>query len=76
MRTHCVTSPLNFSLNRKGKEMEKIKQFVEDHKKEIIVVSAGIIIYSLGFKKGFNSAKEGMNYIFDQAAKTLEVNKF
>ena len=54
-------------------EMEKVKDFVVKHKKELAFASAAIVIYSLGFNKGFKSAERGMNYIFEQAAKSLEV---
>ena len=53
--------------------METIKNFVKDHKKEILVVSSGVLIYSIGFKHGFRSAERGMTYIFEEAARTLPV---
>ena len=63
-----------YQLIKKGKmEMEKVKDFVVKHKKELAFASAAIVIYSLGFNKGFKSAEKGMNYIFEQAAKSLEV---
>ena len=53
--------------------MEDIKKFFKTYKKEIIVVTAGVMIYNLGFKKGFESAKEGMRYLIEESAKALEV---
>ena len=67
-----------YKVIKKGEsKMEEIKKFVVDHKKELLLASAGIMLYSLGFNKGFKSAEKGMNYIFEQASKSLaEVTKF
>ena len=55
---------------------DKIKQFVSDHKKEISFISAGILIYGIGFRNGFNSSERAINNVFNQASKAMEVTKF
>lgn len=51
--------------------MDTIKEFIKEYKKHILITTVLGITYSLGFRKGFNSAKEGMNYVFDQAARSF-----
>lgn len=53
--------------------MDEVRVFIKNHKKEILVVSAGIVIYRIGFNKGFNTAKNAMNYIFEEAARTIPI---
>lgn len=52
--------------------MDTIKEFVKEYKKQIIVVTILGITYTMGFNKGFKSAKEGMNYVFEQAARSFD----
>lgn len=59
---------------KKGKaKMEDIKKFISDHKKEIIFVSSGLIIYHIGFNRGFKTAKNAISHVFDEAARTLPI---
>ncbi len=51
--------------------MDTVKEFIKEYKKHILITTVLGITYSLGFRKGFNSAKEGMNYVFDQAARSF-----
>lgn len=61
---------------KKGvEEMEKVKQFIEDHKKEIIFVSAIILSYRVGYKTGFGASERAINNVFKQASKVMEVSK-
>ena len=61
---------------KKGKEkMDKVKQFVSDHKKEIIFVTAVVFSYRIGYKSGFNASERAINNIFKQAGKVMEVSK-
>lgn len=53
--------------------MEEIKKFVSDHKKEIIFVGSGLIIYHIGFNRGFKTAKNAISHVFDEAARTLPI---
>ena len=48
--------------------MEKVKQFVKDHKKELSVIAAGLIIYRMGYRNGFNASERAINNIFEQAS--------
>ena len=48
---------------------DKVKQFVVDHKKEIIYVSAGIFIYRLGFRKGVTTTENAVIHFCNEAAK-------
>lgn len=65
-----------YQMYKKGKsEMEKIKEFISENQKTIIFVASGALIYSLGFRKGFKSAKEGMSHVFEEAARTLPVGR-
>lgn len=56
--------------------MDKIKEFIKKHKTEIIYVGSGILIYNIGFNRGFKKAKEAISYVFDEAARTLPITKF
>lgn len=63
-----------YKLYKKGKtKMEEIKKFVSDHKKEIIFVGSGLIIYHIGFNRGFKTAKNAISHVFDEAARTLPI---
>ena len=61
-------------LSRKEKEMEqttfdKVKQFLSEHQKEIIYISAGIFIYRLGFNKGVKTTENAVIHFCNEAAK-------
>lgn len=53
--------------------MDKVKDFVVTHKKEIICVTIGLAIYQIGFKAGFKSAEKAITHLCNEAAKTMEV---
>lgn len=55
---------------------DKVKQFISDHKKEILFAATGLMIYRIGFRNGFNASERAINNIFDQASKAMEVTKF
>lgn len=45
-----------YKLYKKGKEeMEKIKNFISDHQKEILIGVGFVISYQFGFKRGFRT---------------------
>lgn len=48
---------------------DKVKQFVVDHKKEIMYVSASIFIYRLGFKRGVKTTENAIVHFCNEAAK-------
>lgn len=63
-----------YKLYKKGKkEMEKFGEFIKEHKNEIIFVSVVMLSYKLGFNKGFNTAKNAMSHVFNEASRTLPV---
>lgn len=70
-----LTRALLFLEDAKGEEMESIKKFINDYKKEIVVVGIGMVIYNMGFRKGYKSAEEAMYYLIKESAKALEVAK-
>ena len=59
---------------KKGKmKMDEIKSFIKEHKKEIIFVGSGLVIYHVGFNRGFKTAKNAISHVFDEAARTLPI---
>lgn len=51
---------------KKGKkEMEKIKQFVTDHKKELKLAVCGLIIFKLGYESGWKAYRKVTNNVFN-----------
>ena len=59
---------------KKGKmKMDDIKDFIKEHKKEIIFVGSGLVIYHVGFNRGFKTAKNAISHVFDEAARTLPI---
>ena len=56
--------------------MEKVKEWVSNHKKEIIVGAGIIFIYRLGFKHGCQATDKAVSNLFKEAAKTMEVTRF
>lgn len=55
--------------------VDKVKQFVTDHKKEILFACSGIFIYKLGFHNGFNASERAVNNIFEKASRTIQGGK-
>ena len=53
--------------------MEDIKKFIVDHKKELGLAAAGVFIYRLGFRRGYNTSINSMCELVD---KMKEVIKF
>ena len=64
----CTYTSSQLLADKKGKEMGKVKQFVKDHKKELSVIAAGLIIYRMGYRNGFNASERAINNIFEQAS--------
>ena len=58
---------------KKGKEkMDKVKNFVVEHKNEIILASVALFSYKIGFKRGFDSAQNAITHLCNEAAKVME----
>lgn len=55
--------------NMKGKRMEKIKEFVKDHKKEIAIGVGVFLIYRIGYSRGYSSYKKVVVNTFDTMKK-------
>ena len=47
---------------------DKVRQFVSDHKKEIIYVSISVFIYRLGFKRGVKTTEDAVIHFCNEAA--------
>lgn len=56
--------------------MDEVKVFVKNHKKELGLALAAVMIYNMGFNRGFNSAKRAITHVFDEAARTLPITRF
>ena len=56
--------------------MDEVKVFVKNHKKELGLTVAGLIIYNMGFNRGFKAAKNAITHVFDEAARTLPITRF
>ena len=59
-----------YQLIKKGKiEMEKVKEFVLNHKNEIIFVSTAVVAYRIGFKTGVKTVDKAITHLVKEAAK-------
>lgn len=56
--------------------MDKVKDWVMEHKKEIAIGTAIIFAYRLGFKHGCQATDKAVNNLFKEAAKAMEVTRF
>ena len=55
---------------KKGKaEMEKAKEFISQHKKEIACVIGGFVIYKMGYNRGFRDYKHAVTNVFNTMKK-------
>lgn len=59
-----------YRMYKKGKrEMDKIKEFVSSHKKEIAMTACGFIIFRVGYNSGWNAYKRVVNNVFNTMKK-------
>ena len=66
-----------YRMYKKGKsEMEKAKNWVMEHKKELAVTAGLIFAYHLGFKNGCQTTDKAVSNLFKEAAKAMEVTRF
>lgn len=56
--------------------MEGIKTFIKEHKKEIICVGCGLLIYRMGHRAGYRSSMKAMHEIIKECAQALEIRHF
>jgi len=56
--------------------MKDIKDFIKNHKKEIIIVMSGVIIYNIGFRSGYKSAIKAIDRFVLDCAKHIDVTHF
>ena len=56
--------------------MKTIKKFVVDHKKELGLVAAGVFLYRMGFKTGYNSATNAIKTVVNEAFESLTITRF
>lgn len=60
----------------KGDKMNDIKTFLKNHKKEIYIGVAGVIIYTIGFKRGCKASNEAVANLIDKAAAAIDIKCF
>lgn len=59
-----------YRIYKKGKrEMDKIKEFVTSHKKEIAMTACGFIIFKIGYEKGWKDYKKVVGNVFNTMKK-------
>lgn len=51
--------------------MEKIKEFVKEHKKEIAIVAGSFIIYRIGFRHGCKASNRAIKNLVHNIATEL-----
>ena len=56
--------------------MDKVKEFINKHKTELIIGTSLIFAYKLGFKRGCNATEKAVNNLFREAARTMNITKF
>ena len=49
--------------------MEKAREFIKNHKKEIIFAACGVALYRIGYGRGFGDYKTIVNNVFDTMQK-------
>lgn len=59
-----------------NQNMEKIKAFVMEHKKEILVTAGIIFVYRVGFKHGCRATDKAVSHLFEEAAKAMQIKSF
>lgn len=65
-----------YRVYKKGKnEMDKIKDFISNHYKELLIAGGFVLIYKVGYKVGVKETQKTIYKIFDAAGKALEVHK-
>lgn len=57
-------------------DMDKTRQFIEDHKFELIFAAGVIFAYRLGFKHGYETADNAMTRLINETSKALSITKF
>ncbi len=51
---------------KNGKEkMDNVKEFISKHKTEIACVVGGIVIYKVGYSRGFRDYRSAVNSVFN-----------
>lgn len=53
-----------------------IKEWLMEHKKELIIGAGIIFTYRLGFRHGCQATDNAVCNLFKEAAKTMEVTRF
>ena len=56
--------------------MDKFKEFVKKHQKEICIGAWIIFAYQVGFRKGCRASNQAVTNLFENAAKTMNLTKF
>ena len=56
--------------------MSEVKTFIKNHKKEIVLVASGIIIFNVGFRYGYKSAIKAIDRFVIDCAKSIQVTQF
>lgn len=58
------------------KKMDKVKEWAEQHKVDIVIGLAIVMAYRLGFKAGCRATDNAVSHLFKEASKVIEVTKF
>ena len=56
--------------------MEKVRNFIKEHNKEILICAGIIFVYRLGFKSGFSSSELAMKNLIRETSKALDIKRF
>lgn len=61
-----------YRMYKKGKRtMDKVKEFIKEHKTELMYASAAILIYSIGFRRGIKVSERAVTHLCNEAAKAV-----
>ena len=76
LRPKEFTRPLLFGDMKGELTMEEVKNFIKNHKKEIILVASGVIIFNIGFRSGYKLSLKAIDRLVTDCVKTMDVTKF
>ena len=69
---HVLSSLVKAERKKKMEQttIDKFKQFVVDHKKEIIYLSTAVLFYRIGFNKGVKTTENAVIHFCNEISKT------
>lgn len=57
-------------------EFNKVETFWSKHKKEILFIVCGVVIYRIGYKSGFKHSMKAVDHYIQEATKALKIVNF